>query len=284
MSFTVPAATQAWESDYPQCVGNAKCHLDLVKVGPAGSDTGDCFTSAGRCEGWFSDPDKASNYECTYGPDGGTQTTLALSECNVYSVTFNAKSQAAGVGYGDPSTGQAPETQPIARPGSAPADGSDTGTDPGSAGSALPGQDGASCFPSGWAAFNPLEWVLKPVKCALVWAFVPSDTETATLRSDVSNSYQSTSLADWMTAIGGFGQINDTSGDSCDGPGATLPELLGGQTIHPFSTCAEPWATVGGATKAVLSLVVIWTCGSSVVRHLASAFGLHLEFGRKETA
>ena len=29
------------------------------------------------------------------------------------------------------------------------------------------------CFPSGWKAFNPFEWVLKPVKCALTWAFVP---------------------------------------------------------------------------------------------------------------
>lgn len=35
------------------------------------------------------------------------------------------------------------------------------------------------CFPSGWGKLNPFEWVYKPVKCAMVWAFVPK-TEVST--------------------------------------------------------------------------------------------------------
>lgn len=37
----------------------------------------------------------------------------------------------------------------------------------------LEGDDG--CWPSGWGWFNPLEWVLHPIKCALVWAFWDQD-------------------------------------------------------------------------------------------------------------
>jgi len=29
------------------------------------------------------------------------------------------------------------------------------------------------CMPEGWGVFNPVEWVQKPVQCALEWAFVP---------------------------------------------------------------------------------------------------------------
>lgn len=32
------------------------------------------------------------------------------------------------------------------------------------------------CWPAGWGWFNPAQWVLRPIKCAMVWAFVP-DTE-----------------------------------------------------------------------------------------------------------
>lgn len=64
----------------------------------------------------------------------------------------------------------------------------DGGTDPPGTGTDIvvpinPGggsavQDGDStCFDiNGWGWLNPIEWVEKPVKCALTWAFVPSDT------------------------------------------------------------------------------------------------------------
>jgi hypothetical protein len=46
----------------------------------------------------------------------------------------------------------------------------------------------SACFPKGWSAFNPMEWVYKPVKCVLVWAFVPDgdfglDTLVETVRT-----------------------------------------------------------------------------------------------------
>lgn len=46
---------------------------------------------------------------------------------------------------------------------------------PGDAGSSGPDDPeldaNSNCVPSGWGWLNPVEWVLKPVKCALMWAF-----------------------------------------------------------------------------------------------------------------
>jgi hypothetical protein len=36
---------------------------------------------------------------------------------------------------------------------------------------------GNECWPSGWGWLNPLEWVLKPIKCAARWLFVPPQPE-----------------------------------------------------------------------------------------------------------
>lgn len=43
---------------------------------------------------------------------------------------------------------------------------------PGNAGD-IPDGEGGDCWPNGWGWFNPAEWVLKPIKCAFEWAFVP---------------------------------------------------------------------------------------------------------------
>lgn len=39
---------------------------------------------------------------------------------------------------------------------------------------------GSGCFPGGWGLFNPVSWVLQPIKCAVEWAFVPTSTEVQT--------------------------------------------------------------------------------------------------------
>lgn len=55
--------------------------------------------------------------------------------------------------------------------------GTQQGPDPRSGGT--PGTsssgEGQACWPQGWGWLNPVEWVLKPIKCALVWAFWDQD-------------------------------------------------------------------------------------------------------------
>jgi hypothetical protein len=131
-------------------------------------------------------------------------------------------------------------------------------------------------------SWNPIDWVLTPVKCALVWAFEPSEAATTSFTDDIGTAYSSTSVSVWLDALGGFGSFGGAdTGAGCLGPGGTLPALLGGVTIHPFSTCSEPWTTMAGITKTFASLAVVWFCGASVMRHLAAGFGIQLDWGRR---
>lgn len=71
-----------------------------------------------------------------------------------------------------PSTTAAPTTLPT--PTTVPED-SDAPPPGAPGGPQAPGTEGGDCFPGGWGWLNPVEWVLKPVKCALVWAFWDQD-------------------------------------------------------------------------------------------------------------
>lgn len=48
------------------------------------------------------------------------------------------------------------------------------------------------CFPNGWGWFNPVQWVLRPIKCAFVWAFVPADEDLDAFVSSVKSSVEGT--------------------------------------------------------------------------------------------
>lgn len=61
-------------------------------------------------------------------------------------------------------------TTPTTIPGTPPGGPGSPGTPPESSTG-----DESECLPDGWGWLNPIEWVLKPVKCALVWAFYDAD-------------------------------------------------------------------------------------------------------------
>lgn len=90
-----------------------------------------------------------------------------------------------------PTTTVAPTTVPPQQCPDAPGCPSDTpppgGEDP---------PEGGECFPSGWGWLNPVEWVLKPVKCALVWAFWDDDAadEIGSLWGDSAGPWVDTAV------------------------------------------------------------------------------------------
>jgi hypothetical protein len=59
------------------------------------------------------------------------------------------------------------------------------------------------CWPSGWGWFNPAQWVLRPIKCALVWAFVPSDpgSKLAAMRDDFAEVVPFSLIADTVEIL-----------------------------------------------------------------------------------
>lgn len=193
VDYKVPQAMQDFYGAYPQCQGDALCTLTLRKN--VSGSWQDCFDhlGAGLCDGWFADPNKATDYQCAYGPSGNRQP-VALSECNSLSPTFDLDKQGRRPPYGDPRDGssqddKAPSTPSDPNPGCQ--------TDPTATGcsaddpvtkdptSGAPGDfpDSDNCWTSGWS-FNPFSWVLVPVKCALTWAFVPDTGVVAGKLSD----------------------------------------------------------------------------------------------------
>lgn len=161
---SVPPAVTNFQIEHPECMDGG-CTLRLYRIGPAGSDLGDCFLQAGRCEGWFAEaePQRSEDFECRYGLPGA-MSVLPLSDCYVYVPTFDVQQQAKGIPVGDPATGDIPDSI------------TDVTGDPGGDPTGDPSGDGGACWPSGWGVFNPLAWVYMPVLCALKAAFVPSST------------------------------------------------------------------------------------------------------------
>lgn len=122
---------------------------------------------------------------------------------------------------------------PTATPTSPPAPGQSGAPGPGST------TDESACFPSGWGVLNPVEWVLKPVKCALVWAFVPSPgvfTDAVSSTRDVLASRPPVSLIPVVAAP--FSAFVHSSVGGC---GAALADFGGGLVI-PCSPGGAGWA------------------------------------------
>lgn len=143
----MPPELKQWAAQYPECT-NATCLLELSRVDSQTGARLACFDNPSLCADWVSDPDRVTNYQCTYGTHD-----VPLEECYVYGPTFKAPGGDGAVQYGDPATGEG-------LPGSSPGTGESGG-------------DG--CPPAfSWAGlFNPW-WYYKGVSCALREAFVPS--------------------------------------------------------------------------------------------------------------
>jgi hypothetical protein len=139
-------------------------------------DSKPCTVGTWECEHWtdlYKDPATKPRVGCTYGP-----YTLEVDQCKVMEPAYRpggAPATDANID-GDPATQN--NTQPSGNQYTAPG----SPTVPGGAATGAPAgstPEEQQCFPQGWAMLNPVEWVMKPVGCALKAAFVPSkDVQT----------------------------------------------------------------------------------------------------------
>lgn len=156
------------------------CVLTVTKDGQP------CTTGDVECENWSevnqNDPNKDTNssrMKCKLGP-----YTVPIAQCRMLEKAFvGGQIWSDANTDGDPSTSGAPSTAPSGSPAAAPAPttpGTTTGTIPGGAGQTAPDADQKTrnCFPTGWAALNPVEWVLKPLRCAFEPSQNPQDMVT----------------------------------------------------------------------------------------------------------
>jgi hypothetical protein len=134
--------------------------------------------------------------------------------------------------------------------------------------------DEAECFPSGWAALNPVEWVLKPVKCALVWAFVPPPTFTDGLVNSAGGAWSSSGPGRFWdgifpvwTAIAGV----NTAG--CAGPTANFHIVSFNVSFAPFNACDGVGRQVAAIVKVCLTVSVFMGALIVMLKNVASALG-----------
>lgn len=184
-----------WWTTYPECRTGA-CKLDLVVLG--GSAPVSCFDLDGQCADWFSDPDKASNYECIYGIH-----TVALSECNVYAGLFKPGRIEVGAPYSDPMTGDwsggvnapSPDRQALAQ------DIQDPGVSRACTGMAVTG-------------FDPVGFVMRPIQCALEWAFVPRPAVAELAGTQLAGAFEQRAPGQLVGMVGGWQFTPSMSGCS----------------------------------------------------------------------
>jgi hypothetical protein len=224
-----------------------------------------CMTWEADCAGWWAASEEGTSstspYRCTYA---GEQ--IALIECGAYRHTFD--SQTATPTITNPDTGNQvgwsaqPNTGNSINPGTGPG----TGASPAD-----------TCFASGWSAVaNPVDWILVPVKCALVWAFVPRQTVVDTATTGLTTAWQDTGPGELATAVGAWSF--SPPGDGCSGLTIPWSETLGHgvEDWNILNACAgSPLQPAAVASTVVLTLSAI----IGLVLALTRFFGGTVGFG-----
>lgn len=240
-----------WATTYPECA-QGTCMLDLLKNGKS------CFVSPAACEGWLSDPTKETTYQCKYGGK-----VVALSECNVYGPSFD----------GDPKVTGHPDTgQPFGNPKPDPKDPKVFET---------PVQDPTKtrqCFPQGWSVLNPVEWVVKPVMCALEWAFVPRPATISALNNGLKDNVSASILGNAQTFLTAFAAPFQQSAGNCQGPPFKVQMDLGpkskmNETYYPLNSCQGVMSTLAFFSYTVSGGIIYLGASLAAIKYFASIFG-----------
>lgn len=241
--FTPDATTS-----YPLCTTKAPpggCWVDLQRAGKS------CFAGGVYCAGWLSNESRW-DMSCEWGP-----YELPIARCEEeYGTRFDTESQAQptpspSVGL-FPGTGTNPDTQPNPEP--------EPALSPSQAGS-------SNCWGSGWS-WNPVSWVFVPVKCALSWAFVPTDPPSFT---DIASPLP----AGWIPSMdnvppGQCGPINLPSISL--GP---LDEHTGSHLL--VDTCVNPWPIARDVTYYGTLAALLVSASTRAYRMVMSALGMAVE-------
>jgi hypothetical protein len=249
---------QKQTSEFPGCDQGA-CELLLLQKQPD-STYRDCTDLGDGCKTWFTDAAKADDYRCTYGGK-----TVDLDECNLYAGIFDPARVAAGAPYSDPITGQW--------------SGGQNAPDESQQAYGTQVQDPTAprtCDNTTASGFDPIAWVMKPVQCAMEWAFVPEPMRVKVDMTQASQSWSDTLPAEAVTMVGSWSPTASNTG--CKIPVSfTLPPILGGQDIHfdAVNACDGPMANLATISQVATSAVVIVAAAFAVRRAFAASVGYH---------
>lgn len=177
-----------------------------------------CMNWEADCAQWWTTTSQGTTegpYRCTFGG-----APLSIGECGPYRHTFDTKTNTPTIT--DPATGT--QTPWEAKPSTG--NSLNPGTGPGT----TPAQ---SCFDTGWASVaNPVDWVLVPVKCALVWAFVPRTQVVATTTAGVAGAWNASTPGLFAAKIAAVSApLAGLADASCGGLILAVPKIGAGWSV-----------------------------------------------------
>jgi hypothetical protein len=243
--------------------GSTPCTLVLYRNGVS------CNEQGTACTGWWEAVQAGSmQYSCKYGT-----VVHAISDCLAFRTSFDTETSTSpapqpSTGTGLPETGTNPDSDP---------EGSPTAT-PGS---------GASCIGAAWG-WNPVNWVYVPIKCALIWAFVPDSdalTERATSLQDAwTGSPPGVVVGAFTGVLGGLVGVFTISSAGCNGPGlGPIPQLAMTEVGYPLATCTGPMHYVVGIVRPLMTGLLYFTALKVALQVLASSIGFELPWRKPES-
>jgi len=232
---TPPVAdgTAASEAD---CYNGTKACILEVRKGSGES----CGPNAVYCADWAKDPNATGNYKCTYGGKD-----VDINKCSPL--------RAPNIGPlpgTDKDGNQLPYNAPVPEEFDNEV-GEDQADQIGGEGKS-DSADGQACFPTGWAVLNPVEWVMKPVGCAISKAFTPDADVIQSTFGDLPAKFGETTPGKLMTTLEG---ISFTGATGCRGMGVNMGWVpyanLG--TYYLLPACAgDFFATTAGMFKVFM--------------------------------
>lgn len=141
----------------------------------------------------------------------------------------------------------------------------------------------SGCWPSGSAGFNPLEWVLTPVKCALSWAFVPQQSVAQAQGTRIQTSLGKVpvvaSIATVTTTVNTVGAAAG-DGSGCAGPTFHFDFNTVHQEVQPFNACSEPVATMALVSRSLTTVVVVVLGVFAAARAFGAGMGFNFTLGK----
>lgn len=250
------ATTEIATMPVPSEVEKSKPSEGLKLARVIGTEVRSCMTWEVDCADWWEESDEGTSTEkfrCTWGG-----VDIDLAECGIYRDTFKNPNN---VTISDPVTGaQTPWTlQPGTGNSLSPGVGPGAGAAPAD-----------RCFESGWASVaNPIDWVLVPVKCALVWAFVPRTSVLAETVNGLGVAAGDVAAVDALAAL-----VAELPGSGGCG-GLPFDLVFFGQSFHGalLEACDGPERAAAVVVNGLLTLSIVTGALLAITRYMAAVFG-----------
>lgn len=253
--------------------------LDLIDVATGKS----CYDEAYGCATWAQQVEQATGskvtlsnmnttttaakqpFKCMWNGSDGISKEIGIGECTVLSNQWTKTNVSNGTTASDPNNGEQ-----ITDPSDSPKK-----SDKPSYGQCV-AED---------VSWNPVSWVFVPVKCALTWAFEPSQdnvtTQTVLIRQQANSSF----VGDMQSRFKNM--LPQSTGDACQGPEFNLSflgyDIFKGE--HPMSVCEGTGLSfLPSLVKSAITVLVGIGAFFIVRRHVSNLIGLNDDSGKDGAA